>query len=51
MERQNLQKHVRTLITLPVADAPVISCYQALAAGVWPIETRSTGACGRFGGA
>ena len=33
MERQNLQKHVRTLITLPVADAPVISCYQALAAG------------------
>jgi len=33
MERQNLHKHVRTLITLPVADAPVISCYQALAAG------------------
>jgi rubrerythrin len=33
MERQNLQKHIRTLITLPVIDAPVISCYQSLAAG------------------
>jgi hypothetical protein len=33
MERKNLHDHVRTLITLPVADAPVISCYQALAAG------------------
>ena len=33
MERKNLHEHVRTLITLPVADAPVISCYQALAAG------------------
>ncbi len=33
MERQNLQKHVRKLITLPVGDAPVISCYQSLAAG------------------
>ena len=33
MERQNLQKHIRTLITLPVAAAPVISCYQALAGG------------------
>ena len=33
MERQNLQKHIRTLVNLPVTDAPVISCYQALAAG------------------
>ena len=33
MERKNLPKHVRTLATLPVADAPVISCYQTLAAG------------------
>jgi len=33
MERKNFQKHIRTLIELPVADAPVISCYQALAAG------------------
>lgn len=33
MERQNLPKHIRTLITLPVSDAPVISCYQSLAAG------------------
>jgi len=33
MERTNLQKHLRTLITLPVTAAPVISCYQSLAAG------------------
>ena len=33
MERQNLQQHIRTLITLPVTAAPVISCYQSLAAG------------------
>jgi hypothetical protein len=33
MERINLPKHVRTLATLPVTDAPVISCYQRLAAG------------------
>ncbi len=33
MERINLPKHVRTLATLPVTDAPVISCYQSLAAG------------------
>lgn len=33
MERKNLPKHVRILATLPVADAPVISCYQRLAAG------------------
>jgi rubrerythrin len=33
MERQGLPKHIRTLITLPVSDAPVISCYQSLAAG------------------
>lgn len=33
MERLNLPKHVRTLATLPVTDAPVISCYQCLAAG------------------
>ncbi len=33
MERINLPTHVRTLATLPVTDAPVISCYQTLAAG------------------
>ena len=33
MERINLPKHVRTLANLPVTDAPVISCYQSLAAG------------------
>jgi hypothetical protein len=33
MERQNLQRHIRTLINLSVTEAPVISCYQALAAG------------------
>lgn len=33
MERKNLPQHVRTLATLPVTDAPVISCYQTLAAG------------------
>lgn len=33
MERTNLQKHLRTLISLPVTAAPVISCYQSLAAG------------------
>lgn len=33
MEPTYLQKQVRTLISLPVADAPVISCYQALAGG------------------
>ena len=33
MERKNLQSHVRTLITLPVTDAPIISCYQTLTAG------------------
>lgn len=33
MERINLPKHVRTLATLPVTDAPVISCYQGVAAG------------------
>ena len=33
MERINLAKHVRTLAILPVTDAPVISCYQSLAAG------------------
>ena len=27
MELKNLQKHVRTLATLPETDAPVISCY------------------------
>jgi len=30
MELKNLQKHVRTLATLPEADAPVISCYLTL---------------------
>ena len=33
MERINLSKHVRTLATLPVTDAPVVSCYQNLDAG------------------
>jgi len=33
MERINLPKHLRTLATLPVTDAPVVSCYQTLAAG------------------
>lgn len=33
MDRKNLPQHVRTLATLPVTDAPVISCYQTLAAG------------------
>lgn len=33
MERINLPKHVHTLATLAVTDAPVISCYQSLAAG------------------
>ncbi len=33
MERINLPKHVRTLATLPVTDAPVVSCYQSLDAG------------------
>lgn len=33
MERQSLPKHIRTLLTMPVSDAPVISCYQCLAAG------------------
>lgn len=33
MERKNLKKHVRTLITLPITDSPIISCYQALAKG------------------
>jgi hypothetical protein len=33
MERQDLPRHIRTLINLPVSDAPVISCYQSLAAG------------------
>jgi len=33
MERKNLPQHVRTLVTLPVTDAPFISCYQTLAAG------------------
>ena len=30
MELKNLQKHVRTLATLPETDAPVISCYLTL---------------------
>ncbi len=30
MEQKNLRTHVRTLITLPVTDAPIISCYQAI---------------------
>lgn len=33
MERINLPTHVRTLATLPVTDAPVISCYQSIDAG------------------
>ncbi len=33
MERLNIQGHVRSLVTLPVNDSPVISCYQALADG------------------
>lgn len=33
MERQDLPTHVRTLAALPATDAPVISCYQTLAAG------------------
>jgi hypothetical protein len=33
MERRNLPAHVRTLATLPVTEAPVVSCYQTLAAG------------------
>ncbi len=33
MERTYLLKHIRTLITLPVVDAPIISCYQSLASG------------------
>ena len=30
MELKNLKQHVRTLITLPITEAPVISCYQSL---------------------
>jgi hypothetical protein len=33
LERKNLPKHVHTLATLPVTDAPVISCYQPLVEG------------------
>lgn len=33
MELKNLQKHVRTLATLPETDAPVISCYLTVHAG------------------
>lgn len=34
MELKNLQKHIRTLATLPAAEAPVISCYLNLEAGL-----------------
>ena len=51
MERINLPKHVRTLATLPVTDAPVVSCYQSLDAGrLAGIETHSMIVCSRFGG-
>lgn len=33
MELKNLQKHIRTLVALPVTEAPIISCYQALING------------------
>jgi hypothetical protein len=33
MELKNLNQHVRTLITLPITEAPVISCYQRLTNG------------------
>ena len=33
MELKNLKQHVRTLITLPITEAPVISCYQSLING------------------
>ena len=33
MELKNLQRHIRTLATLPETDAPVVSCYLALDKG------------------
>jgi len=37
MDLKELEKHVRTLATLPEADAPVISCY---------LDNRETGQSG-----
>ena len=50
MERKNLHEHVRTLITLPVADSPL-----SVATRPWPLGPGRSdafdGACGRYGGA
>lgn len=46
MEIKNLQKHIRTLVTLEETNEPVISCYLNLEQGLAPCRSFITGRAG-----